>query len=208
MTKRTSPPFRADHVGSLLRPANLLGARKEFADGTIDADALREVEDAAIRDAVALQEDLGFQSATDGEFRRTSWHMDFIYQLGGISKTDELLQVAFKDAEGSTSFTSAALKVDGPVRLEHTIFEDAFKFLKSVTTTAIPKLTIPSPSMVHYRGAPRPSTLRSTTASMIFGMTSARPTPKKFVDSARLAVRTSNSTTRLSPISTTPPNAK
>ena len=86
MTKRTSPPFRADHVGSLLRPANLLGARKEFADGTIDADALREVEDAAIRDAVALQEDLGFQSATDGEFRRTSWHMDFIYQLGGISK--------------------------------------------------------------------------------------------------------------------------
>jgi 5-methyltetrahydropteroyltriglutamate--homocysteine methyltransferase len=152
MTKRTSPPFRADHVGSLLRPPNLLEARQAFAAGTIDADALREVEDGAIREVVSLQEDLGFQSATDGEFRRTSWHMDFIYQLGGISKTDEQLQVAFKNAEGATSFTSAALKVDGPVRLEHTIFADAFEFLKSVTTTAIPKLTIPSPSMVHYRG--------------------------------------------------------
>src|ERR1035438_4353934 len=152
MTKRTSPPFRADHVGSLLRPPELLKARASFADGQIDADALREVEDDAIRGAVALQEDLGFQSATDGEFRRTSWHMDFIYQLGGITKSDEQLQVAFRNAEGSTSFTSAALKVDGPVRLEHTIFEDAFAFLKSVATTATPKLTIPSPSMVHYRG--------------------------------------------------------
>jgi 5-methyltetrahydropteroyltriglutamate--homocysteine methyltransferase len=129
-----------------------LEARRAFADGSIDADELREAEDRAIRDAVRMQEDLGFQSATDGEFRRTSWHMDFIYQLGGISKTDEQLQVAFKNAQGSTSFTSAALKVDGPVRLEHTIFADAFEFLKSLTTTAVPKLTIPSPSMVHYRG--------------------------------------------------------
>jgi 5-methyltetrahydropteroyltriglutamate--homocysteine methyltransferase len=152
MTLRTSPPFRADHVGSLLRPPNLLEARASFAAGTIDAETLREVEDGAIRDAVALQEDLGFQGVTDGEFRRTSWHMDFIYQLGGISKTNEQLQVAFKNAKGSTSFTSAALKVDGPVRLEHTIFADAFEFLKSVTTTGTPKLTIPSPSMVHYRG--------------------------------------------------------
>jgi 5-methyltetrahydropteroyltriglutamate--homocysteine methyltransferase len=152
VTKRTSPPFRADHVGSLLRPPALLAARADFAEQRIDADALREVEDGAIREAVALQEELGFQSATDGEFRRTSWHMDFIYQLGGITKTDEQLQVAFKNAEGSTSFTSAALKVSGPVRLDETIFADAFTFLKSVTTSAVPKLTIPSPSMVHYRG--------------------------------------------------------
>jgi 5-methyltetrahydropteroyltriglutamate--homocysteine methyltransferase len=129
-----------------------LRARASFADGLIDAEALRDVEDDAIRSAVKLQEDLGLQSATDGEFRRTSWHMDFIYQLGGITKSDEQLQVAFKNAEGSTSFTSAALKVDAPVRLEHTIFEEAFTFLKSVTTSATPKLTIPSPSMVHYRG--------------------------------------------------------
>jgi 5-methyltetrahydropteroyltriglutamate--homocysteine methyltransferase len=152
MTQRTSPPFRADHVGSLLRPPDLLEARRDLAEGRINAQALAEIEDQAIRDAVALQEELGFRSATDGEFRRTSWHMDFIYQLGGITKTDEQLQVAFKNAEGSTSFTSAALKVSDKVRLDDTIFADAFTFLKSVTTTAVPKLTIPSPSMVHYRG--------------------------------------------------------
>jgi methionine synthase II (cobalamin-independent) len=127
-------------------------ARQEFAAGAIDADALRDVENNAVRDAVALQEEIGFQSATDGEFRRTSWHMDFIYQLAGISRTDEQLQVAFKNAEGTTSFTSAALKVDGRVGIEDTIFADAFTYLKSCVTTAVPKLTIPSPSMVHYRG--------------------------------------------------------
>jgi 5-methyltetrahydropteroyltriglutamate--homocysteine methyltransferase len=127
-------------------------ARHEFAEGTIDAGALRVAEDAAIREAVSLQEELGLQSATDGEFRRTSWHMDFIYQLSGISRTDEQLQVAFKNAEGTTSFTSAALKVDGRVGIHNTIFADAFTFLKSCVTTAVPKLTIPSPSMVHYRG--------------------------------------------------------
>jgi methionine synthase II (cobalamin-independent) len=152
MSQRLTPPFRADHVGSLLRPPELLEARKAFAEGRIEPDDLRKEVDRAIRDAVALQEDLGFQSATDGEFRRTSWHMDFIYQLGGISRTDEQLQVAFKNAEGTTSFTSAALKVDDRVTIDDTIFADAFTFLKSVVKTAVPKLTIPSPSMVHYRG--------------------------------------------------------
>ena len=126
--------------------------------------------------------------------------MDFIYQLGGISKTDEQLRVAFKNAEGSTSFTSAALGVDGPVRLEHTIFDDAFKFLKSVTTTAVSKLTIPSPSMVHYRGgaaAIDPDVYDGSTSS---GMTSVRPTPTRSGASAKSAAPTSNSTTRRSPI--------
>ena len=139
-------------MGSLLRPPDLLEARKAFAAGSIDAEALREVEDRAIRDAVDLQEELGFQAATDGEFRRTSWHMDFIYQLGGINSTDEQLQVAFRNSEGETSFTSAALKVSDRVRVDHTIFGEAFSYLQSVVTTAIPKITIPSPSMVHYRG--------------------------------------------------------
>ncbi len=152
MTKRLSPPFRADHVGSFLRPPSLLAAREEFAEGRLDADGLRAVEDNAIRDVVALQENLGLQSATDGEFRRTSWHMDFIYQLGGITRTDEKIQVAFRNEEGSTSFTSAALEVSGKVEIDDTIFADAFTFLRSTVTTAIPKLTIPSPSMVHYRG--------------------------------------------------------
>jgi 5-methyltetrahydropteroyltriglutamate--homocysteine methyltransferase len=149
---RSTPPFRADHVGSLLRPAELLDARREFAAGTIDSDAFKQVEDSAIRRVVALQEEIGLRAATDGEFRRTAWHMDFIYQLGGISQSDEKLQVTFKDASGTMFFTSAALRVNEKVRLEHTIFEDAFGFLQSVTSTAVPKLTIPSPSMVHYRG--------------------------------------------------------
>jgi 5-methyltetrahydropteroyltriglutamate--homocysteine methyltransferase len=152
MTKRHTPPFRADHVGSLLRPEPLLKAREEFKAGRLDADELKASEDSAILDAIKLQEEIGLQSATDGEFRRTSWHMDFIYQLGGITKTDEQLQVAFKNAEGSTSFTSAALKVNDRVSLKETIFADAFTFLKNNVTSATPKLTIPSPSMVHYRG--------------------------------------------------------
>jgi 5-methyltetrahydropteroyltriglutamate--homocysteine methyltransferase len=152
MSQRLTPPFRADHVGSFLRPPELLDARRQFADQRIDADALKQIEDRAIADVVALQEELGFQASTDGEFRRTSWHMDFIYQLGGITRTAEQLQVAFKNAEGTTSFTSAALKVNDRVKIDDTIFADAFKFLKSTVTTAVPKLTIPSPSMVHYRG--------------------------------------------------------
>jgi 5-methyltetrahydropteroyltriglutamate--homocysteine methyltransferase len=152
MNQRLSPPFRADLVGSFLRPPELLDARKAFAEKRIDADELKGIEDVAIRDVVALQEELGFQAATDGEFRRTSWHMDFIYQLGGITRTDEQLQVAFMNNEGTTSFTSAALRVNDRVKIDDTIFADAFKFLKSTVTTAIPKLTIPSPSMVHYRG--------------------------------------------------------
>ena len=149
---RTTPPFRADHVGSLLRPPELLKAREDHADGKIDAEALEDVENRAIQDVVAMQEGVGLQSATDGEFRRSSWHMDFIYQLGGITQADEKLQVHFKNAEGTVDFTSAALKVNERIRLDRTIFGAHFEFLESVATRAVPKLTIPSPSMVHYRG--------------------------------------------------------
>ncbi|MEV6631878.1 5-methyltetrahydropteroyltriglutamate--homocysteine S-methyltransferase [Actinoplanes sp. NPDC051470] len=153
MTLRDTPPFRADHVGSLLRPARLLRAREEHAAGTIKDDELRAVEDDAIREVVAMQRDVGLRSATDGEFRRTSWHMDFIYQLGGISRTDEKIQVHFRNAEGELDFESAALTVDAPVRLTETIFGDAFSFLASTVGEGVTaKLTIPSPSMVHYRG--------------------------------------------------------
>src|SRR3954466_9252666 len=155
MGLRTEPPFRADHVGSLLRPRHLLDARAAAAEGRIGPDDLRAVEDDAIRDVVRLQEDIGLQSATDGEFRRTSWHMDFIYQLHGVSRTDEKITVHFRNAEGDLDFTSAALKVDAPIALpEQPIFGADFQFLQSVVSTTTPKLTIPSPSMVHYRGGP------------------------------------------------------
>jgi 5-methyltetrahydropteroyltriglutamate--homocysteine methyltransferase len=147
----TEPPFRADHVGSLLRPPALLAAREAHARGELSSTDLRGVEDEAITTVVALQEDIGLRAATDGEFRRTSWHMDFIYQLGGIQKTDEQMRVRMRNAAGENSFTSAGLAVRSPVRLEHTIFGEDFQYLASQVRTAVAKLTIPSPSMVHYR---------------------------------------------------------
>ena len=152
MTRRTSPPFRADHVGSLLRPAALIEARESFAAGRLTADQLRAVEDEAITAAVAMQESVGLQSATDGEFRRSSWHMDFIYQLGGISKVEQNISVTFRNAAGTTDFTPPGLRVQAPIRLEHTIFGDDFATLQTLVGAALPKQTIPSPSMVHYRG--------------------------------------------------------
>jgi 5-methyltetrahydropteroyltriglutamate--homocysteine methyltransferase len=154
MSVRTVPPFRADHVGSLLRPPALLAARADFAAGQITAGQLRAAEDEAIAGVVAMQEDTGLQSATDGEFRRASWHMDFIYQLGGISKAPGNLAVQFHNPSGDIEFTPAALHVGSRIRLEQTIFEDDFKYLQSVVSSAVPKLTIPSPNMVHYRGGP------------------------------------------------------
>ena len=151
MSQRTTPPFRADHVGSLLRPLPLLRARADHAAGRISAVELRAVEDDAIREAVRWQEEVGLQAVTDGEFRRASWHMDFIYQLGGIHQAEERLHVRFRNAQGTLEFEPAALRVDGKVRLERTIFGDHLRFLQGITRHT-PKLTIPSPSMVHYRG--------------------------------------------------------
>jgi 5-methyltetrahydropteroyltriglutamate--homocysteine methyltransferase len=151
--RQDGPPFRADHVGSLLRPPALLEARARHAAGEIGAEALREAEDAAITDVVALQRDAGLRTVTDGEFRRTSWHMDFIYQLGGIDRTDEKLLVHFRNAEGELDFESPAMRVHERVTLDHTIFEPDFTFLRDhAGPEQTPKLTIPSPSMVHYRG--------------------------------------------------------
>src|SRR6516225_1160261 len=103
------PPFRADHVGSLLRPQSVLGAREAFAAGRMPAEELGAVEDDAIRAMVKAQEDVGLQSATDGALRRAAWHMDFIYQLGAIRPTDDRLQVEFHHPEGTIPFQAAAL---------------------------------------------------------------------------------------------------
>jgi 5-methyltetrahydropteroyltriglutamate--homocysteine methyltransferase len=152
MAARTTPPFRADHVGSLLRPQRLLQARDDFKDGRIDAEELRGIENEAIREVVAKQEEVGLRSATDGEFRRASWHMDFIYQLGGVTRAHDTLTVQFRNAEGTIEFTPAALHVDAPIALQEPIFAEDFRFLQSCVGNVTPKLTIPSPSMVHYRG--------------------------------------------------------
>jgi methionine synthase II (cobalamin-independent) len=151
--KRTSPPYRADHVGSLLRPPDLLRAREDHAAGRFDDEALRAIEDEAIRDVVRMQQDVGLQTATDGEFRRASWHMDFIYKIDGISKAPGNMSVKFHNAEGDIEFTPAALHIDGKLGVSETIFGADFAFLRDVAgAESTPKLTIPSPSMVHYRG--------------------------------------------------------
>ena len=149
---RDKPPFRADHVGSLLRPPELLEAREGFAEGRVAAEQLRAIEDDAVRDVVAMQKEVGLQSATDGEFRRSSWHMDFIYAIDGISKAEDDLKVQFRNAEGTIEFTPAALRIDGKLGIGDTIFGDHFEFLGEIVDGVTPKLTIPSPSMVHYRG--------------------------------------------------------
>jgi 5-methyltetrahydropteroyltriglutamate--homocysteine methyltransferase len=152
MAQRTRPPFRADHVGSLLRPKRLLEAREAHKAGNLDDAGLRRVEDEAIRDLVRMEEEIGLQGVTDGEFRRASWHMDFLYQVGGVSRAQDNLKVQFRNAEGTIEFTPAALRVADRLHYTHCIFGEAFQYLKSVVSQGTPKLTIPSPSMMHYRG--------------------------------------------------------
>jgi 5-methyltetrahydropteroyltriglutamate--homocysteine methyltransferase len=154
LSTTTTAPFRADHVGSLLRPPALTEARADFKAGRLDADGLHAVEDAAILEVIEMQRAVGLDSVTDGELRRTSWHMDFIYQLQGISQIDgESLHVQFKNEQGTYDYAPPAMRVSGKVGLGHTIFADAFSFLRDHAHSGqTPKLTIPSPSMVHYRG--------------------------------------------------------
>ena len=154
MSARTTPPFRADHVGSLLRPAALKQAREDAARGAISADDLRAAEDDAIRDAIKMQEDIGLRSVTDGEFRRASWHMDFIYEIAGVRKADQAMKSVFHNEGGDIEFTPSGIRVIGKLGMDHTIFGSAFEFVRDNVTTGTPKLTIPAPSLVHYRGGP------------------------------------------------------
>ena len=147
---RSKPPFRADHVGSFLRPKALLEAREARRTGTIDDAALRTVEDAAIRDIVRFQEDLGLRGITDGEFRRTYFHIDFLTQLEGV-ETKGGIQVKFHSNTGDVDFAPPVMQVTGKVRHVNDIQRADFEFLKSVTTR-VPKVTIPSPTMLHFRG--------------------------------------------------------
>ena len=149
MSARTKPPFRADHVGSLLRPKELLQARADREAGRISPAELRELEDKAIRDVVKMQEGVGLQGITDGEYRRIDWFMDFKYAIGGIEKLDEVVKVPFASDGGAVDFEFVAYRVGEKIRLNEVIFADDFEFLKSATR-ATAKQTIPSPSMMHY----------------------------------------------------------
>jgi 5-methyltetrahydropteroyltriglutamate--homocysteine methyltransferase len=150
-SKQIKPPFRADHVGSLLRPKHLLGARDKLDKGEITAAEFRRIEDDAIRHAVKRQEDVGLKSITDGEFRRRSWHMDFICRIGGVVSAGTQVR-PFHNEKGDVKNEIEVPKVVGRLRLEQPIFADDFQFLKSITK-ATPKFSIPSPSMLHGLGS-------------------------------------------------------
>jgi 5-methyltetrahydropteroyltriglutamate--homocysteine methyltransferase len=156
MSNASGPPFRADHVGSLLRPENVHVARSQFAAGEVDAAELRRIEDEAIADVVRMQADIGLQTATDGEFRRAAWHMDFIYAIKGIRRVaGEGPVVHFRNADGTIDYRPAGLHVDAPLAIDEPIFGSDFAYLRSVVNERqTAKLTIPSPSMVHFRGGP------------------------------------------------------
>lgn len=147
---KVNPPFRADHVGSLLRPPALLAMRGRFQKGEITAEELRAAEDEAIRDAVKKQEAVGLQSITDGEFRREFFHLDFLEQVGGVTVSGAI--AANPDAKpAKEGFTPPRLAVTGKLRHVKNIQVDDFNYLKSVVS-ATPKVSIPSPTMVHFRG--------------------------------------------------------
>jgi len=147
---RLNPPFRADHVGSLLRPQRLKEARTRLQNNEITKDQLREVEDEAIREVVRKQEAIGLQSITDGEFRRTFFHIDFLQRLEGVAVSGGIA-AKFHTRTGEIDFAPPRVTVTGKLRHVQDIQTADFRFLQSVTTRT-PKVTIPSPTMVHFRG--------------------------------------------------------
>ena len=153
MAARPNPPFRADHVGSFLRPKFLLDAREQAARGEIRREQLRAVEDRAITEIVKFQQDVGLRSITDGEFRRTYFHIDFLQQLGGV-KTD--LPVLIQRPDGTEELAPPVMRVVDKVRHVKDIQRADFEYLKSQVEKSgsgmTPKVTIPSPTMLHFRG--------------------------------------------------------
>src|ERR1700741_5298092 len=145
-----NPPFRADQVGSLLRPAHLKDARARFQKDEITKEELRAIEDDAIREVVRKQEAVGLQSITDGEFRRTFFHIDFLQRLEGVAVSGGIA-AKFHTRDGEIDFAPPRVTVTGKLRHVQDIQTADFQFLQSVTTRT-PKVTIPSPTMVHFRG--------------------------------------------------------
>ncbi len=149
---RLCPPYRADHVGSLLRPKKLLETRERFHKGEISAAELRAAEDEAIAEAIQREEGVGLHSITDGEYRRTFFHLDFLEQVGGVTVSGSI--AANPDAKpAKDGFTPPRLSVTGKLKHMKNIQVNDFKYLKSkVSPTSTPKVSIPSPTMVHFRG--------------------------------------------------------
>src|SRR5580658_2468089 len=145
---RSAPPFRADQVGSFLRPKHLLEARAKRERDEISAADLEKIEDAAIEKLVAKQESVGLEAASDGEFRRTFWHLDFLEELDGVERYEAGHGIQFKGGQTKAWGLKVHGKLgfsDGHPMLRH------FRFLKE-HCKVVPKMTIPSPSVLHFRG--------------------------------------------------------
>jgi 5-methyltetrahydropteroyltriglutamate--homocysteine methyltransferase len=153
MSERTKPPFRADHVGSLIRPEALIKAREQAEKGEISAAQLKTIQQAAIRDVVRMQEDLGLKLVTDGEYNRHSWHRDFMLKFQNVSMIPSKLTVRFHSAEGERLHSPPTMQVTGELARPNGggIFVDDFKFLVSIARVT-PKITLPSPTVMHFRG--------------------------------------------------------
>jgi 5-methyltetrahydropteroyltriglutamate--homocysteine methyltransferase len=148
------PPFRADQVGSLLRPPELKQARADHKNGKISRETLTEIENRSIKKAIALQETAGLRSITDGEFRRAFWHVDFLTGFDGIAATQGQYALKFHGEGGAESETKSMMVVTGKVKRTRPIMLDPFEFLRS-NTKRTAKLCIPSPTYLHMRGGRR-----------------------------------------------------
>ena len=149
---RHKPPFRADHVGSLIRPDALIAARDKAEKGQISDAELRPIQQTAIREVVRMQEDLGLRVVTDGEFNRHSWHRDFMLRFANVQMAPSKLSARFHSESGERLHSPPTMQVTGRLaRPAGGIFVEDFRFLVSVAR-ATPKITIPSPSVMHFRG--------------------------------------------------------
>jgi 5-methyltetrahydropteroyltriglutamate--homocysteine methyltransferase len=146
-----APPFRADHVGSLLRPPELKQARADHKNKKISFEELKRIEDKSIRSAIALQEAAGLQSVTDGEFRRAFWHVDFLTGFEGIAATQGQYALKFHGEGGAESETKSMMVVTGKVKRAKPVMVEHFSFLKA-NTKKTAKLCIPAPTYLHMRG--------------------------------------------------------
>jgi 5-methyltetrahydropteroyltriglutamate--homocysteine methyltransferase len=149
---RTKPPFRADHVGSYLRPPRLAEARRRAAAGKGSPEELRAVEDECIREVVRRQEDVGLHGITDGELRRAFFHTDFLAQIEGVSVREGDFVASFRKDDGSEiGFRPPTMRVESRLRHRHPIQGRDYDFLAGVVSQ-VPKVSIPAPSMLHFRG--------------------------------------------------------
>jgi 5-methyltetrahydropteroyltriglutamate--homocysteine methyltransferase len=151
MCARIRPPFRAEHVGSLIRPDALIDARQAAEKTEIARAELSRIQHQAIRDVVRLQEDIGFRLVTDGEYNRTFWQRDFLVKFRNVQQVAAKFTVRFHSAAGVRDHSPPSLQVTGKLDRPSGIFVEDFKFLKLITR-ATPKITIPSPTTMHFRG--------------------------------------------------------